>query len=301
MDDWFRTEAGCRDYLRGWRWPNGFLCERCGAVGEPWVTARGVFRCKACDGSTSLTAGTVFQDPHTPLRKWLLAMWFITTQKNGLSAFGLQRALSLGSYEMAWTWMHKLRRTMVRPGRDRLTGEIEVDEPSGGGPEEGKRGRESEKKSIAVVAAENNGHGIGRIRLRHVTDVSAESLPGFIRETVVPGATIHTDGWKRYVSLPATGSKHRVTVISGRDEPAHEIMPRVHRVTSLLKRWWLGTLQGGVQQQHLDDYLDEFTFRFNRRRSNARGLLFYRLAQQAVAVDPAPYSSILYGKPPVRA
>ena len=228
-------------------------------------------------------------------------MWFITNQKNGMSALGLQRALSLGSYETAWTWMHKLRRAMVRPGRDRLIGEIEVDETYVGGPEEGKRGREIEKKSIAVVAAEKNGCGIGHIRLRHVKDVSAESLLGFILEAVVPGATIHTDGWKSYAGLPAAGSKHRVTVISGGDEQAHEVMPRVHNVASLLKRWLLGTLQGGVQQQHLDYYLDEFTFRFNRRRSNARGLLFYRLAQQAVAVGLAPYSSIIYGKPRVRA
>ena len=300
MEDWFRTEAGCRDYIRRLRWPDGFICGCCGAIEEPWVTVRGVFRCKACDGSTSLTAGTVFQDIHKPLRKWLLAMWFITNQKNGMSALGLQRALSLGSYETAWTWMHKLRRAMVRPGRDRLTGEIEIDETYVGGLEEGKRGREIEKKSIVVVAAEKNGRGIGRIRLRHVKDVSAESLLGFIRDSVVPGATIHTDGWKSYAGLSAAGYQHRVSVISSGDEQAHEVMPRVHNVASLLKRWLLGTLQGGVQQQHLDYYLDEFTFRFNRRRSSARGLLFYRLAQQAVAVGPAPYGSIAHGKPPVR-
>jgi len=295
MDDWFRTEAGCRDYIRRLRWPDGFVCERCGVVGEPWVTARGVFRCKACDGSTSLTAGTVFQDTHKRLRTWFLEMWFITSQKNGMSALDLQRALGLGSYETAWTWIHKLRRAMVRPGRDRLTGEIEVDETYVGGPEEGKRGREIEKKSIVVVAAEKTGRGIGRIRLRHVKDVSDESLLAFIRETVEPGATIHTDGWKSYAGLAAAGYTHRVTVISGGAEQAHEVMPRVHNVASLLKRWVLGTLQGGVQQQHLDYYLDEFTFRFNRRRSSARGLLFHRLAQQAVAVGPATYSAIITG------
>jgi len=265
------------------------------------VTARGVFRCKDCDGSTSLTAGTVFQDTHKPLRTWFLAMWFITSQKNGMSALGLQRVRGLGSYETAWTWLHKLRRAMVRPGRDRLTGEIEVDETYVGGPEEGKRGREIEKKSIVMVAAEKNGRAIGGIRLKRVKDVSAESLLDFIRETVEPGATIHTDGWGGYAGLPAAGYKHHVTVISGGDEQAHEGMPRVHNVASLLQRWLLGTLQGGVQHQHLDYYLDEFTFRFNRRRSNTRGLLFYRLAQQAVAIGPAPYSSIIYGKLPGRA
>ncbi len=301
MDDWFRTEVQCRDYIRRLCWPNGFVCERCGIDGEPWVTARGVFRCKACDGSTSLTAGTVFQDTRKPLRTWFLAMWFITSQKNGMSALGLQRALGLGSYETAWTWLHKLRRAMVRPGRDRLSGEVEVDETYVGGPEEGKRGREIEKKSIVLVAAEKRGRAIGRIRLKRVKDVCAESLLEFIRETTEPGATIHTDGWKGYLGLPAAGYKHRITVISSGDEQAHEVMPRVHTVASLLKRWLLGTLQGGVQYQHLDYYLDEFTFRFNRRRSNTRGLLFYRLAQQAVAAAPAPYSSIIHGKSAVRA
>ena len=208
----------------------------------------------------------MFQDTRKPLRTWFLAMWFTTSQKNGVSALGLQRVLGLGSYETAWTWMHKLRRAMVRPGRDRLIGEIEIDETYVGGPEEGKRGREIEKKSIVVVAAEKNGRGIGRIRLRRVKDVSAESLLDFIRETVEPGATIHTDGWKGYAGLPIAGYKHRVAFVSGGDEQAHEVMPRVHNVAALLKRWLLGTLQGGVQQQHLDYYLDEFTFRFNKRK-----------------------------------
>lgn len=298
MDDWFRTETQCRDYIRRLCWPDGFVCERCKAAGEPWVAARGVFRCKVCKGSTSLTAGTVFQDTHKPLRLWFLAMWFITSQKNGVSALGLQRVLGLGSYETAWTWLHKLRRAMVRSGRDRLTGEIEVDETYVGGPQEGKRGREIEKKSIVVVAAEKNGQAIGRIRLKRIKDVSAESLLDFIQEVVEPGATIHTDGWRGYAGLPDSGYKHRITVISSGGEQAHEVMPRVHKVASLLKRWLLGTLHGGVQHQHLDYYLDEFTFRFNRRRSNTRGLLFYRLAQQAVDSAPAPYRSIVGGKSP---
>ena len=208
-------------------------------------------------------------------------------------ALGLQRALGLGSYETSWTWLHKLRRAMVRPGRDRLAGEIEADETYVGGPEEGKRGREVESKGIVAVAAEQRGRGIGRIRLRRVKDVSAESLLAFLQDAVEPGATIHTDGWRGYAGLPAAGYRHQVTVISGGSEPAHEVMPRVHKVAALLKRWLLGTLQGGIQHQHLDYYLDEFTFRFNRRRSQARGLLFHRLVQQAVAIGPAPYHSII--------
>jgi transposase-like protein len=262
--------------------------------------ARGVFRCRACDGETSLTAGTVFQDTRKPLRMWFLAMWFITSQKNGVSALGLQRVRGLGSYETAWTWLHKLRRAMVRPERERLSGEIEIDETYVGGPEEGKRGRETERKAIVVLATEKRGHAIGRIRLRRINDVSAESLRQFIRETIKPGATIHTDGWKGYAGLANVGYSHRITVINAGPELAHEVMPRVHKVAALLKRWLLGTLQGGIQHQHLDYYLDEFTFRFNRRRSQARGLLFHRLAQQAVAVGPASYHSIISGVAPVQ-
>ena len=299
MDDWFRTEGGCRDYVRRLRWPDGFVCRRCGAGEEPWVTARGVLMCTACNAETSLTAGTVFPDTRKPLRMWFLALWFITSQKNGVSALGLQRVLGLGSYETAWTWLHKLRRARVRPERERLTGEIEIDETDVGGPEEGTRGRETEKKAIVVVATEKRGHAIGRIRLRRIKDVSAKSLRQFIRETIEPGATIHTDGWRGYAGLADAGYPHRVTVISAGPEQAHEVMPRVHKVAALLKRWRLGTLQGGIQYQHLDYDLDEFTFRFNRRRSQARGLLFHRLAQQAVAVGPAPYHVIISGPGPL--
>ena len=262
--------------------------------------ARGVFRCRACDGETSLTAGTVFQDTRKPLRMWVLALWFITSQKNGVSALGLQRVLGLGSYETAWTWLHKLRRAMVRPERERLSGEIEIDETDVGGPEEGTRGREPERKAIVVLATEKRGHAIGRIRLRRINDVSAESLRQFIRETIEPGATIHTDGWKGYAGLANVGYSHRITVITAGPELAHEVMPRVHTVAALLKRWLLGTLQGGIQHQHLEYSLDECTFRFTRRRSQARGLLFHRLAQQAVAVGPASYHSIISGVAPVQ-
>ena len=224
---------------------------------------------------------------------WFLAMWFVTSQKNGVSALGLQRVLGLGSYETAWTWLHKLRRAMVRPGRDCLAGEIEIDETYVGGPEEGKRGRQTEDKAIVVVAAEKSGRGIGRIRLRHVADGSADSLSPFVQAVAVPGSTIHTDGWSGYARLPTLGYQHQVTVISGGFDPAHVVMPRVHNVASLLKRWLMGTHQGGIQDQHLDYYLDEFTFRFNRRKSRSRGKLFFRLLQQAVAIDPVPYKSMV--------
>ena len=240
-----------------------------------------------------MTAGTVFQDTRKPLRTWFLAMWFITSQKNGVSALGLQPVPGLGSYETAWTWLHKLRRAMIRPGRDNLHGEVEVDETYVGAPEDGARGRETASKAIIAIAVEKDGRGSGRVRLRRIRDVSADSLLAFVRDTVEPGSAIQTDGWRGYAGLNAAGYQHTVTVISAAADPAHVVMPRVHKVASLLKRWLMGTLQGGIQHQHLDYYLDEFAFRFNRRRSRARGMLFYRLAQQAVAISPAPYRDIV--------
>ena len=246
-----------------------------GPISMPQLSARNV-----TDGRHK------FVNTRKPLRMWFLAMWFVTSQKNGVGALGLQRVLGLGSYETAWTWLHKLRRAMVRPSRENLTGVVEVDEIYVGGPEEGMRGRQTESKAIVAVAAEKNGRGIGRIRLRRVMDVSADSLLPFVKEAVTPGSLVHTDGWSSYSSLAKAGYKHQVNVINNGAELAHEVLPRVHMAASLLKRWLIGTHQGGVQHQHLDYYLDEFAFRFNRRRSKARGLLFHRLAQQAAAVGP---------------
>ena len=190
MDDWFRDEAACRDYVWRLRWPAGFVCPHCGAAGEAWIMSDDLMRCRSCHRRTSLTAGTIFEGTRKPLRTWFMAMWFVTSQKNGVSALGLQRTLGLGSYETAWTWLHKLRRAMVRPGRDRLGGTVEADETYVGGPEKDKWGREIESKSIVAVAAEEDGKGIGRIRLRRIKDVSADSLLPFIRDAVVPGAVV---------------------------------------------------------------------------------------------------------------
>jgi len=221
-------------------------------------------------------------------------MWWLTTQKSGASALGLQRVLGLRSYETAWTWLHKLRRAMVRPGRDLLTGRVEVDESYLGGLEEGMRGRLTEKKALIVVAAQEDGMGIGRIRMRQIADASAESLEPFLVESIQPGSVVHTDGWSGYCGVTAKGYAHEVTIIRRSKRTASELLPRVHRVFSLLKRWLMGTHQGAVSHKHLDYYLDEFTFRFNRRRSKSRGKLFFRLAQQAVAVDPVTYDRIVH-------
>jgi transposase-like protein len=294
----FADEASCRAYLVRLRWPRGFRCPRCGSTKQPWLTGRGLMHCGACGRQASVTAGTVFEGTHKPLQDWFRAMWFVTSQKHGASALGLKRVLELGSYETAWTWLHKLRRAMVRPGRDRLTGAVEVDETYVGGPEEGVSGRETQDKALVAVAAEKRGRLTGRIRLRHVHDASAASLASFLKESITPGSLVHTDGWIGYAGLAALGYRHKVTVIKHSGREAHRLLPRVHKVASLLKRWLLGTHQGGVQPQHLDYYLDEFTFRFNRRASRSRGLLFYRLAQQAAATAPAPYRTLVGGKAP---
>ena len=223
-------------------------------------------------------------------------MWYVTTQKHGINALGLQRVLGFGSYQTAWAWLHKLRRAMIRPGRDRLYGEVEVDEKYFGGLEAGVSGRETETKSIVMIAAEVQGRGIGRIRMARVEDVSAESLIPFIQSTVHEGSIVRTDGWRSYDGLKKVGYDHRPKSISGSGDPAHVVMPRVHRVSALLDRWWLGIYQGGISAKHLDYYLDEFTFRFNRRSSRARGMLFYRLVQHALQVDPAPYKRLVKGK-----
>jgi transposase-like protein len=220
-------------------------------------------------------------------------MWWVTSQKTGASALGLQQVLGVGSYETAWTWLHKLRRAMVRPRRDRLTGTVEVDETLVGGVEEWARGRQTEKKAMIAVAAEERGPGIGRIRLRRIPNATADSLQAFVQEAVAPGSLLHTDGLLSYDRLEKYGYRHRITFVKGRPQSPAELLPRVHHVISLLKRWLLGTHQGAVSRAHLDYYLDEFTFRFNRRTARHRGKLFYRLVQQAVACDPAPYGSLV--------
>lgn len=287
----FATEAACRAYLVRLRWPDGFRCPRCGGA-TAWPVRAVLWQCAACGRQTSVTAGTIFQDTRTPLTQWFRAMWWVTNSKAGTSALTLQRLLGLGSYQTAWAWQHKLRRAMVRPGRDRLAGQIEVDESFVGGVG-GAEGRSTQTKALIVVAAEEVGRGIGRIRMRRIPNASAVNLGAFIHDVIEPGSEVHTDGWHGYDRVKASGYRHRVTYLRGDAELAMDQLPRVHRVVSLLKRWLLGTHQGAVSHGHLDYYLDEFTFRFNRRRSRHRGMLFFRLAQQAVAVDPVPYARLV--------
>jgi transposase-like protein len=288
----FGTEEACIEYLFKLRWPEGFRCPRCGHP-EAWNMRRDLHRCVRCRFETSVTAGTIFQDTRKPLHLWFRAIWHLTSQKYGANALGLQRVLDLGSYRTAWMWLHKLRHAMVRPRRDRLPGTIQVDETYIGGEKPGKRGRGAVGKALVVVMVEVKEGKIGRIRLRRVRDASGPSLEDAVKEGVETGSTVHTDGWGGYGQLSEMGYIHEVI----RKEAAvgRNLLPKVNLVVALLKRWLLGTYQGGVQLSHLDYYLDEFTFRFNRRTSRSRGKLFYRLIEQAAAIDPLPGREIRKG------
>lgn len=289
----FASEQSCRDYLHRLRWPDGVRCPRCNG-NKVWAMRGGLHWCAACDYKISVTAGTIFQSTRKPLQFWFQAMWQVTNQKHGVSAVGLQRALGVGSYHTAWTCLHKLRRAMVRPGRDRLAGTVEVDESFYGGPEPGKRGRGAGGKALIFIAAQRDRNHVGRIRLRRIKDASADHLESAVRETIEPGSVIHTDGWRGYAGLKGMGFKHEV--IRSSPSVGENLLPSVNKVVSLLKRWLLGTHQGRIEPSHLDYYLDEFTFRFNRRTSQSRGMLFYRLVQQAAAIEPITGQDIKGGR-----
>ena len=279
----FPNEELCLDYLSMIRWPYGYHCLRCDKS-DVSKLGRGLYRCKSCNYEGSVIVGTLFQETHKPLRLWFQAIWYAVNQKNGVSALGLQKAIGLGSYHTAWEWLHKLRRAMVRPGRDKLDGLIEVNETFIGGEHSGKRGRGAEGKTLVLIALEDTQWGIGRIRLAPITDASGDSISNAVMEMVAQGSEIRSDGWNGYNSLLKHGYKHQP--VNNTNVQENDLIPSAHLIASLLKRWLAGTHQGAVSHKNLPYYLDEFTFRFNRRTSNFRGKLFYRLIQQALEIDP---------------
>jgi ISXO2 transposase-like protein len=276
-----------------------------------WVMAG--FKCGGCGRRTSVTAGTIFDRTRTPLTVWFHACWLFATAKDGISALSLQRALEIGSYQTAWAMLGRLRSVLVRPGRDRLAGAVEVDETYIGGEEPGLRGgRARGKKVLTGIAVEvKEPKGIGRCRMSLLGDGSSASLHPFVTGCVEPGATVITDAWMGYHGLAGLGYVHqrrsqRAARARG-DDPA-ELLPAVHRVASLAKRWLLGTHQGSVDEAHLQSYLDEFVFRFNRRRSRSRGMVFYRVLELAIGHEPVRYRDLVLNpgsrsrahKPPIR-
>lgn len=290
--DRFQSEDDCCRYIAQLRWPDGFVCPRCQGA-KAWTTSRRLYHCSACGHETSITAGTVFQGTRKALRLWFHVMWWVMSQKNGASAKNLKDVMGFKSYETTWAWLHKLRRIMIRSGRDRLHGTIEVDETYIGGEEEGAKGRRTEKKALTAVAVEVEEEKLGRVRFCCIPDASAESLIPFVQDNVEPGSAVKTDGWQGYTGLGKKGYQHTAHKIAGSGQKASELLPHVHLVIVLVKRWLMGTHQGAVRHNHLQYYLDEYAFRFNRRLSTHRGKLFYRLMQQAVTTEATPLHAIL--------
>jgi len=286
----FTTEDQCLTYLKELRFPEGYLCRKCHHT-EYWFNKRNIMVCKSCKDELSITAGTIFHKSKLSLVVIFRALWWMVAQKNGVSAAGLQRVLGIGSYRTAWTWLHKFRRLMVFPSRDRLSEKVEVDETLVGGKKAGKRGRGAEGKTLVVIAIEIKEKGTGRVRMSIIPDASKKSLAKFITENIEKGSTLITDGWKGYTGISKKGYlqiiEDKAKMLEG-----EEILPNVHRIASLLKRWLLGTHQNYIGEQYLSYYLDEYTFRYNRRKSKSRGLLFQRLIEQGVMHEPIEYKLI---------
>ena len=291
----FPNDQACEQYIERLRWPEGFVCSACKENSGPWRASRGRLVCSVCHKHVRVRAGTIFDKTRTPLTTWFEAAWHVTTAKNGMSAKTLERTLGT-SYRVAWTMLQRYRVAMVRAEREQLFGNVEVDETLVGGVGHGgKRGRGT-SKSIVVIAVElKQPKGFGRIRMRHVPNASAISLLPFVCDVVTSGTLVSTDGWKGYNDLSKHGYIHQQTVLSESGDPAHVAMPGVHRIASLLKRWILGTHQGSITSEHLQSYLEEFTFRFNRRASCSRGLVFRRLLEQAVVTGPVTDADITHG------
>jgi transposase-like protein len=285
----FRDDAACRAYLAACRWPDGYRCPRCAHAEAFELTSRRLWQCKACGQQTSVTAGTVLHRTRITLPLWFWAAYLIATHTPGMSGLQLQRQLGITRYETAWALLQKLRRAMVRPDRDPLQAEVEVDESYIGGPEVGLRGgRQLLDKALVVAAVEVRGRASGRVRLQVVPNASGPALTGFVQAQVAAGAIVRTDGWQGYASLTALGYCHRPRT-QRHPALAERILPRVHRVFGNLKTWLRGT-HHGVGPQHLQGYLDEFTFRFNRRRTPMAA--FQTLLGLATLHGPTSYNRL---------
>jgi len=279
----FSNEEKCFSYIFDIKYPNGFTCTNCHSPNYLLIKNRTV-RCKNCRKDTSLTAGTIFQNSKLTLMDLFRASWWMVVQKNGVSAKGLGRILGL-DYKTAWVWLHKFRRVMVITERNKLQGNVEIDEMLMGGKKKGKRGRGAEGKTLVVIAVEVYDKGTGRTRLSVITDGSRISLNSFIKQNVERNSTITTDAWNGYVDITKMKYQHNVINLTKALDDDN-LLPNVHRIASLVKRWLLGTHQSYVNNEHLQYYLDEYVFRYNRRKSSSRGRLFYSLIYQAIRNEP---------------
>lgn len=295
FEERFGSEEQCRDHLYRAEFPQGFLCPKCGGK-EFWWTARSLMHCKTCHHQESLRTGTVFEGSKKPLRIWYRALYFVALNKNGISALALKRMMGFSSYQTAWAWLHKIRGTMKRSNREKLEGTVQVDETYIGGPKSGKRGRGAEGKALVCIALEKKDGDPrpGRVRMEVIPNAKGESILSFVERNVKTGSTIRSDGLQSYRDVTEIGYQHD-RVIEDKKKP-ESMMPALHLVVSLTKRWIIGTLQGRITEKYLPAYLDEFMFRFNRRTSKNRGKIFYRLLDQCISSSALPYWKII-GRP----
>lgn len=296
----FGTDEQCREHLIRARWPEGFRCTGCGHERCHRLQARLALECAACGKQHSYMAGTIFEQTKTGLSRWFLAIWLVTSSKGGISAMELQRQMGFGSYQTAWSWLHKIRKAMVAPDRAPLRARVEADETYLGAAKPGRGGRGAAGKTKVAGAVESGrgkarGRKLGRLRLAAVPDVSARSLHGFIARNVAEGAAISTDGWSGYAGLDARGYRHEPVVLGQSWGDAALRLPAIHLVFGLAKRWLLGTHHGAVRPKHLQAYLDEYVFRFNRRTATSIAHRFARLVEHAVLTPPLTYRAIVHG------
>lgn len=294
----FGTDAQCRAFLFAARWPKGFRCTGCGHD-QAWShKKRLIDECAACGKQHSLLAGTIFEQTKTGLARWFLAIFLVTSSKGGISAMELKRQMGFGSYQTAWSWLHKIRKAMVRPDRAPLAVRVEADETYVGGPRPGRPGRGAAGKTKVAGAVESGrgrgrGRRLGRLRLAVVPDASARSLEGFLATAVARPATVATDGWSGYGGLGAAGYRHEPVNLAASWGDASLRLPAIHLVFGLAKRWLLGTHHGAVGAKHLPAYLDEFVFRFNRRTANNLSHRFARVIEHAVRIPPTTYRTLV--------
>lgn len=265
------------------------MCPHCSCE-TAWWDSRSRYRCQGCQKQVSVTSGTVLHRTRIPLTVWFEAAWLITASKTGVSAAHLHRVLPVSSYQSTWTLLSKFRQVMTTAESRKLEGRVEVDETFFGGPRPGVKGRGALGKTLVAGAVSD--HGWGRARLAVISDASKDSLQSFVRANIGAGAAVVTDGWPSYP--PAlTGYKHSPVNVSASKRPAHESLPAVHRLFAQVKRTLEGTYQGSASVEHLQEYLDEFVFRFNRCHAKHRGLVFLRLLARAVHAPPTTYKNLV--------
>ena len=290
FDQRFSSADACYEYLANIRWPEGFVCEKCGHQ-ACWISADHIYICTKCEHQYSLTAGTIMHRTRKPITYWFKAMWWFTTRKSGVNAVNLKELLGFGSYNTAWAWLQKLRRCTIRKSREKLSGRVEVDEFYIGGQKSGKRGRGAEGKTIVYIAVERNLKQnseteeeywqIGRARMQVALDCSSYSLETFINHYVEPGSIVATDKWRSYQSIVNPLYNHEVIEPLEQKDPDGGLHG-AHLIVSLVKRLILSTFQGRFDPKYLQNYLDEYVFRFNRRKSKSIGKKFMRIVQQVV-------------------